>query len=252
MALSRQQGALLATHSKSLDESSSAAAGCQGAARYRGLTDPDPPGGAAPGSLSSAAGSVCGSTGAIVRVEAHPENGRPVIQPPATDGSGSWRWRSLDHGSGGGGAPGGGGGLRQSFELNDLNRDSESSDSAHNGSIDRKRPNHVVVTTAAAVSTPPVVTVHTQSTGQSEQRLHPQGLSTIRVTPGDGGGPGPGGGGVGAETASEPQSVASSRESTLQRKGNNLILIPERANSPDNARNVFYKGTSMTPAAFKD
>ncbi|XP_022622505.1 phospholipid phosphatase-related protein type 4 [Seriola dumerili] len=192
IAMSKQQG-LLQTHSKSLDESSigcSAAGSCQGSARYRVLTDPDPP--------------------TIVRVEAHPENNRPVIQAPSTDGSGSWRWRSLDHGNGSGS-------LRQSFELNDLNRDSESSDSVREGSIDRKR-----------------------NTGQSEQRLHPQGLSTIRVTPGDGG-----------ETASETLSVASSRESTLQRKGNNIILIPERANSPDNARNIFYKGTSMTPV-FKD
>ncbi|XP_040921455.1 2-lysophosphatidate phosphatase PLPPR4 [Toxotes jaculatrix] len=213
IAMSKQQG-LLQTHSKSLDESSmgcSTTGSCQGSARYRVLTDQEPT--------------------TIVRVEAHPENNRPVIQAPSTDGSGSWRWRSLDHGTGtgggagnsgaGGGSGGGGGSLRQSFELNDLNRDSESSDSIREGSIDRKRANHIITTTAT-------------------QRLHPQGLSTIRVTPGDGG-----------ETASETHSVASSRESTLQRKGNNIILIPERANSPDNARNIFYKGTSMTPV-FKD
>uniref|UniRef100_A0A667X1R0 Phospholipid phosphatase related 4b n=1 Tax=Myripristis murdjan TaxID=586833 RepID=A0A667X1R0_9TELE len=128
-------------------------------------------------SLGSTTGSISGSTGTIVRVEAHPENNRPVIQAPSTDGSGAWRWRSLDHGS-----------LRQSFELNDLNRDSESSESAREGSIDRKRANHV-----------------------SEQ----------------------------------------SRDSTLRRKGNNVILIPERANSPDNTRNIFYKGTSIAPA-FKE
>ncbi|XP_073344776.1 phospholipid phosphatase-related protein type 4 [Pagrus major] len=205
IAMSKQQG-LLQTHSKSLDESSigcSTTGSCQGSTRYRALTDQDPT--------------------TIVRVEAHPENNRPVIQAPSTDGSGSWRWRSLDHGTGvgggtGTGGPGGGGGsLKQSFELNDLNRDSESSDSIREGSIDRKRANHI-----------------------SEQRLHPQGLSTIRVTPGDG-----------SETASETPSVASSRESTLRRKGNNIILIPERANSPDNARNIFYKGTSITPV-FKD
>ncbi|XP_008300962.1 lipid phosphate phosphatase-related protein type 4 [Stegastes partitus] len=192
IAMSKQQG-LLQTHSKSLDESSigcSTTGSCQASARYRTLTDHDP--------------------NTIVRVEAHPENNRPVIQAPSTDGSGSWRWRSLDHGTGGGGS------LRQSFDLNDLNRDSESSDSIREGSIDRKRANH------------------------SEQRLHPQGLSTIRVTPGDG-----------SETASETPSVASSRESTLRRKGNNIILIPERANSPDNTRNIFYKGTSITPV-FKD
>ncbi|XP_028289013.1 phospholipid phosphatase-related protein type 4 [Parambassis ranga] len=187
IAMSKQQG-LLQTHSKSLDESSIGCSGT-GSVRYRTLTDQDPT--------------------TIIRVEAHPEDNRPVIHPPSTDGSGSWRWRSLDHGTGGES-------LRQSFELNDLNRDSESSDSIREGSIDRKRANHI-----------------------SEQRLHPQGLSTIRVTPGDSG-----------ETASEPPAITS-RESTLRRKGNNVILIPERANSPDNARNVFYKGTSITPV-FKD
>lgn len=260
IAMSKQQG-LLQTHSKSLDESSigcSITGSCQGSGRYRGLTDQDPNSTTGPSSLGSTTGNISGSTGAIVRIEAHPENNRPVIQAPATDGSGSWRWRSLDHGTGAGGGAGsagggGGGSLRQSFELNDLNRDSESSDSLREGSIDRKRANHIVTTTAT-VSTPPIVTVHTQNTGQSEQRLHPQGLSTIRVTPGDGGGggggSGGGGGGGSGETASET-SVTSSRESTLRRKGNNIILIPERANSPDNARNIFYKGTSITPV-FKE
>lgn len=258
IAMSKQQG-LLQAHSKSLDESSITGS-CQVSARYRAL-DQDPTSTTGPSSLGSTTGSISGSTGAIVRVEAHPEN-RPVIQAPATDGSGSWRWRSLDHGTGasggtgtsgaGGGSGGGNGSLRQSFELNDLNRDSESSDSIREGSIERKRANHIVTTTAT-VSTPPIVTVHTQNTGQSEQRLHPQGLSTIRVTPGDGSGSGSGGGGGsgGGEVASETPSVASSRESTLRRKGNNIILIPERANSPDNARNIFYKGTSITPV-FKD
>ncbi|XP_031156000.1 phospholipid phosphatase-related protein type 4 [Sander lucioperca] len=259
IALSKQQG-LLQTHSKSLDEGSvgcSAIGSCQGSARYRALTDQDPTSTTGPSSLGSTTGSISGSTGAIVRVEAHPENNRPVIQAPSKDGSGSWRWRSLDHGTGadgGTGTSGTGGGvgsLKQSFELNDLNRDSESPDSIREGSIDRKRGNHIVTTTAT-VSTPPIVTVHTQNNGQSEHRLHPQGLSTIRVTPGDGGGSGSGGGGGGGgESASETPSVASSRESTLRRKGNSIILIPERANSPDNARNIFYKGTSITPV-FKD
>ncbi|KAM7390860.1 hypothetical protein PAMA_008854 [Pampus argenteus] len=255
IAISKQQG-LLQTHSKSLDESSigcSTTGNCQGTASYRGITDQDPNSTTGPSSLgSTGAGSVSGTNGAIVRIEAHPENNRPVIQAPSTDGSGSWRWLSLDHGTragGGAGSAGGSGSLRQSLELNDLNRDSESSDSIFDGSIDRKRANHIV-TTIATVSTPPIVTVHTQNTCQSEQRLQPQGLSTIRVTPGDGSGGGSGGGGSG-ETASETLSVTSSRESTLRRKGNNIILIPERANSPDNARNIFYKGTSITPV-FKE
>ncbi|XP_034718285.1 phospholipid phosphatase-related protein type 4 [Etheostoma cragini] len=251
IALSKQQG-LLQTHSKSLDEGSmgcSATGGCQGSGRYRALTDQDAASTTGPSPLGSTTGSISGSTGAIVRVEAHPENNRPVIQAPSTDGSGSWRWRSLDHGTGASGAGGGVGSLKQSFELNDLNRDSESPDSTREGSIDRKRGNHIVTTTAT-VSNPPIVTVHTQNNGQSEHRHHPQGLSTIRVTPGDGGGSGSGGGG-GGEGASETPSVASSRESTLRRKGNSIILIPERTNSPDNARNVFYKGTSITPV-FKE
>ena len=63
--------------------------------------------------------------------------------------------------------------------------DSESSESALEGSMDRKRANHVVTTTAS-MSTPPVITVNTQSTvSQEEQRLNPHCLSTIR---GDAGG----------------------------------------------------------------
>lgn len=256
IAMSKQQG-LLQTHSKSLDEGSigcSTTGSCQGSARYRALTDQDPNCTTGPSSLGSTTGSISGSTGAIVRVEAHPESNKPVIQAPSTDGSGSWRWRSLDHGTGacmGAGSAGGGGGcgsLRQSFELNDLNRDSESSDSIREGSIDRKRANHIVTT--VTVSPPPVVTVHTQNTSQSEQKLYPQGHSTIRVTPGDGCVAGSGGGG-GADAASETPSVASSRESTLRRKGNNIILIPERSDSPDNTRNIFYKGTSISPV-FKE
>ncbi|TNN36293.1 Phospholipid phosphatase-related protein type 4 [Liparis tanakae] len=244
IAMSKQHG-LLQTHSRSLDEGGGGGApgSCQGAARYRVLTDPDAAG---PGSLGST-GSIPGSSGAIVRVEAHPEH-RPVIQAPSTDGS--WRWRSLDHANGGPapcGAGGGGGASRQSFDHNDPSRDSESSDSIRDGSIERNRGNHV----AAAVSPPPVVTVHTQSAGHTEHRLHPQGVSTIRVTPGDGGSVGSRGGG-GGESASDTPSVASSRESTLRRKkGNHAILIPERADSPDNARHVFYKGTSISPA-FKE
>ncbi|KAM6908820.1 phospholipid phosphatase-related protein type 4 [Lycodopsis pacificus] len=259
IAMSKQQG-LLQTHSKSLDESGiGTTRSCQGSARYRSLSDQDPTSITGPSSLGSTT-SISECTGAIVRVEAHPEY-RPVIQAPSTDGSGSWRWRSLDHGNGavvftgpsgaGGGSGGGGGSLRQSFDLNDLN--SESSDSIRDGSIDRKRGNHIVTTTAT-ISTPPIVTVHTQNASQSEHRLQPQGLSTIRVTPGDGSGCGSGGGGGrggSGESASETPSVPSSRESTLRRKGNNVILIPERANSPDNARNIFYKGTSITPV-FKD
>ncbi|RVE59156.1 hypothetical protein OJAV_G00201490 [Oryzias javanicus] len=252
IAMSKQQG-LLQTHSKSLDESSiggSKNGSSQGAPHCRAPVDPELSSNPACSSLGSTSRSISGSTGAIVRVDAHPESSKPVIQPPSTDGSGSWRWRSLDHGTGAGGTTGSAAaGLRQSFEHSDQNVDSESSDSIREGSIDRKRCNHIV-TTASTVGSTPGATVHTQSisTSQPEQRLNPQSLSTIRVTPGDGGGSASGGGG---ETASETHSVASSRESTLRRKGNSRIMVPERANSPDIARNVFYKGTSMTPA-FKE
>ncbi|XP_076147362.1 phospholipid phosphatase-related protein type 4 isoform X2 [Alosa pseudoharengus] len=150
--------------------------------------------------------------GAIVRVDAHPEDTRVTVQAPCPSdggasgpGSGSWTWKSQ-------------GSLRQSFELNDLNRDSGSSESLRDsyGSADRVK----------------------RVSGNAPPHLH-QGISTIRVTPLEGSGDG-------ALSGSESLSVASSRESTLRRKGN-LILIPERSNSPDNARNIFYKGTSSTP-----
>ncbi|KAJ3611879.1 hypothetical protein NHX12_021892 [Muraenolepis orangiensis] len=252
MAMTKQQS-LLQTHSKSLDEGSmgcGATGNCQGQACYRAPPDQDVISMTGPSSLGSTTGSNSGSTGAIVRVEAHPEGHRPVIQPPSTDGS--WKWRSLDHGPGGA-AGGVVGSLRQSFELNDLNRDSESWEAAQGGSMDRKHTNRVVTTTAS-MSTPPEATVHTQSTGsQGDQRPIPLCLSTIRVTPGDGGnsGSGGGGGGGGGESISEHPLLASGRDSTLRRKANNIILIPERANSPDNARNVFYKGMSITPT-FKE
>ncbi|XP_077480353.1 phospholipid phosphatase-related protein type 4 [Stigmatopora argus] len=235
IAMSKQQG-LLQTHSKSLDESSTIGSS-QGLAHYRALTtEKELSSTTGPSSLGSTTGSISGSTGAIVRIEAHPESNRPIIQAPSTDGSGSWRWRSLDHGNGAvvGHGSTGGGSLRQSFDLNDLSRDSESSDSLREGSIDRKRAYHASSTSVE----PPTVTVHTS---QPEQKLHNQSLSTIRVTPGDVSGAGSGNG----DTASEIPSVASSRESTLRRKGHSVILIPERGNSPDVTRNVFYKGASI-------
>ncbi|KAI1891456.1 hypothetical protein AGOR_G00144000 [Albula goreensis] len=178
IAMSKQQG-MLQTSPKSSDGST---VSCTGAIRYKALAEQE--------------------TSGIVRVEAHPENSRPVVQPPSSDGS--WKWKSQEKGS-----------FRQSYELNDLNRDSESSESAKDscGSADRKRGN------------PEATSEH----------HHPQSITTIRVTPVEG-----------SEAASETLSVASSRDSTLRRKGN-IILIPERSNSPDSTRNIFYKGTSPTP-----
>ncbi|XP_068160440.1 phospholipid phosphatase-related protein type 4 [Antennarius striatus] len=256
IALSKQQD-LLKTHSKSLDESTTGfrtSGSYQGSAHYKALTDQDPTPTTAPSPLGSTSGSVSGSTGAVVRVDAHPEHKKPVIQAPSMDGSGSWRWCSVDHAGGViGGAqmsgPGGvGGDFRQSFELSDPSRDSESANSVHEGSNDSKHANQVVTTTAT-MNTPSTATVHTQNTS-SEHGPHTQGPSTIRVTPGDGSGSVPGGRG-GAITSETPSTTAPSHESTLQRRGNNIVLIPERADCPDSARNIFYKGTSIIPV-FKD
>uniref|UniRef100_A0A8C0CAP0 Phospholipid phosphatase related 4 n=1 Tax=Balaenoptera musculus TaxID=9771 RepID=A0A8C0CAP0_BALMU len=184
IAMSKQQGVL----QSSPKNTEGSTVSCTGSIRYKTLTDHEPSG--------------------IVRVEAHPENNRPVIQIPSTEGegSGSWKWKAPEKGS-----------LRQTYELNDLNRDSESCESLKDsfGSGDRKRSNI------------------------DNHEHHHHGITTIRVTPVEG-----------SEIGSETLSVSSSRDSTLRRKGN-IILIPERSNSPENTRNIFYKGTSPT-RAYKD
>lgn len=187
IAMSKQQGVLQGGP----PGADGSAVTCTGSIRYKALTDHEPGG------------------GGIVRVEAHPENSRPVIQIPAStegEGSGSWKWKAPEKGS-----------LRQTYELNDLNRDSESCESLRDslGSGERKRGN----------------------IDGSDHHHH--GVTTIRVTPVDG-----------SEGGSETLSVSSSRDSTLRRKGN-IILIPERSSSPENTRNIFYKGTSPT-RAYKD
>lgn len=72
-------------------------------------------------------------SGSIVRVEAHPESRshKPVVKPPSTDGSGSWRWKPPEQRAS----------LRQStFALNDLNRHTDSCDSLRDGgSVDGRR-----------------------------------------------------------------------------------------------------------------
>ncbi|XP_024203125.2 phospholipid phosphatase-related protein type 4 isoform X1 [Pan troglodytes] len=184
IAMSKQQGVL----QSSPKNTEGSTVSCTGSIRYKTLTDHEPSG--------------------IVRVEAHPENNRPIIQIPSTEGegSGSWKWKAPEKGS-----------LRQTYELNDLNRDSESCESLKDsfGSGDRKRSN---------IDT---------------NEHHHHGITTIRVTPVEG-----------SEIGSETLSISSSRDSTLRRKGN-IILIPERSNSPENTRNIFYKGTSPT-RAYKD
>ncbi|XP_062962877.1 phospholipid phosphatase-related protein type 4 isoform X2 [Cynocephalus volans] len=184
IAMSKQQGVL----QSSPKNTEGSTVSCTGSIRYKTLTDHEP--------------------GGIVRVEAHPENNRPIIQIPSTEGegSGSWKWKAPEKGS-----------LRQTYELNDLNRDSESCESLKDsfGSGDRKRSNI------------------------DNNEHHHHGITTIRVTPVEG-----------SEIGSETLSVSSSRDSTLRRKGN-IILIPERSNSPESTRNIFYKGTSPT-RAYKD
>ncbi|XP_005521011.1 PREDICTED: lipid phosphate phosphatase-related protein type 4 isoform X2 [Pseudopodoces humilis] len=183
IAMSKQQGVLQGSPKSS--EGSTVT--CTGAIRYKTLTDHEP--------------------SSIVRVEAHPENNRPVIQMPSEgEGSGSWKWKGPEKVT-----------LRQTYELNDLNRDSESCDSLKDsyGSGDRKRSNI------------------------DNTEHHHHGITTIRVTPVEG-----------SEIGSETLSISSSRDSTLRRKGN-IILIPERGSSPENTRNIFYKGTSPT-RAYKD
>ncbi|XP_043081543.1 2-lysophosphatidate phosphatase PLPPR4 isoform X2 [Puntigrus tetrazona] len=197
IAMSKQQGLLQGSSPSS--ESSSHTSSTAPLQRYKSLTEES--GGQ-------------GSTGAIIRVEAHPENGRPLVHAHSTDGSGSWTWKSQSS-------------FRQSFELNDLNRDSESSESVRDGnsSTDRKKngPNAPKV---VAVPTVPALSA-------TASDHHPnQTISTIRVTPME-------------MTESGPES----RDSSLRRK--TRILIPERGNSPDNTRNIFYKGTSTTPV-FKE
>ncbi|KAM9322082.1 phospholipid phosphatase-related protein type 4 [Pholidichthys leucotaenia] len=122
IALSKQQGLL---HSPRSEDG--------GSVRYRALTDQDP---SPPASTTGAVGGGGGGlerTGSIVRVEAHPESrtNKPVVKPPSTDGSGSWRWKPPEQRAS----------LRQSaFNLNDLNRHTDSCDSLRDGgSVDGRR-----------------------------------------------------------------------------------------------------------------
>uniref|UniRef100_A0A3P8SM57 Phospholipid phosphatase related 4a n=1 Tax=Amphiprion percula TaxID=161767 RepID=A0A3P8SM57_AMPPE len=129
IALSKQQGLL---HSPRSEDGGSTVS-CTGSIRYRTLTDQDP---SPPASTTGAMGGGGGGlerTGSIVRVEAHPESrsNKPIVKPPSTDGSGSWRWKPPEQRAS----------LRQSaFNLNDLNRYTDSCDSLKDGgSVDGRR-----------------------------------------------------------------------------------------------------------------
>ncbi|XP_068197379.1 phospholipid phosphatase-related protein type 4 [Antennarius striatus] len=128
IALSKQQGLL---HSPRSEDGGSTLS-CTGSIRYRALTDQDP------SPPASTTGVVLGGgglerSGSIVRVEAHPESRsqKPVVKPPSTDGSGSWRWKPPEQRAS----------LRQStFTHNDLNRHTDSCDSLRDGgSVDGRR-----------------------------------------------------------------------------------------------------------------
>ncbi|XDV27130.1 hypothetical protein PO909_030714 [Leuciscus waleckii] len=191
IAMSKQQGML---HGSPKSEGSTVS--CTGSIRYKALMDQEPNSG-------------------IVRVEAHPES-KPVVKPPSTDGSGSWRWKPQERVS-----------IRQSLELNDLNRDSESCESLKDGygSIDGNR------------SLPDISNPHHPHFHHHHRQ---QSITTIRVTPVE----------ASSEATSETLSTTSSRDSTLRRKGN-IILLPDRGPSPDNTRNLphFFK-SSPTPPPF--
>ncbi|XP_022617593.1 phospholipid phosphatase-related protein type 4-like [Seriola dumerili] len=128
IALSKQQGLLYSPRS----EDGGSTVSCTGSIRYRALMDQDP---SPPASTTGAVGGGGGleRTGSIVRVEAHPESrsNKPVVKPPSTDGSGSWRWKPPEQRAS----------LRQSaFTLNDLNRHTDSCDSLRDGgSVDGRR-----------------------------------------------------------------------------------------------------------------
>ncbi|XP_008333014.1 phospholipid phosphatase-related protein type 4 isoform X2 [Cynoglossus semilaevis] len=127
ITLSKHQGLI---HSPRSEDGGSTVS-CSGSIRYRALMDQDP---SPPASTTGAIGGGGGleRSGSIVRVEAHPENRshKPIVKPPATDGSGSWRWKPSERAS-----------LRQSsFPLNDLNRHTDSCDSLKDGgSVDGQR-----------------------------------------------------------------------------------------------------------------
>uniref|UniRef100_I3KVK2 Phospholipid phosphatase related 4a n=1 Tax=Oreochromis niloticus TaxID=8128 RepID=I3KVK2_ORENI len=178
IALSKQQGLL---HSPRSEDGGSTVS-CTGSIRYRALTDQDP---SPP------------RTGSIVRVEAHPESrsNKPIVKPPSTDGSGSWRWKPPEQRAS----------LRQSaFNLNDLNRHTDSCDSLKDGgSVDGRRS---------------VTGTETES----------DGVTTIRVTPVEATA-------ASSDGGSDCQSVASSsRESTLRRKSSsNVVHVQDRGPTPE-------------------
>nr|XP_057918533.1 phospholipid phosphatase-related protein type 4-like [Doryrhamphus excisus] len=206
---------------------------CTGSFRYRALTDHDPSPPASTTGATEVEGKGLERTGSIVRVEAHPEARvkKPLVKPPSTDGSGSWRWNPAEK------RPS----VRQAaFNINDLHRNTDSCDSLKDGgSLDgqesesAKVENKSVGEGVAYTGYPhvgyPLHPSHpnkpnTFQDPNSAKPLppsaviappfhpHPQAITTIRVTPVEGTG-------ASSDGSSECQSVASSsRESTLRKK----------------------------------
>ncbi|TKS80401.1 Phospholipid phosphatase-related protein type 4 [Collichthys lucidus] len=266
ITLSKQQGLL---HSPRSEDGGSTVS-CTGSIRYRALTDQDPSPPASTTGAMGGGGKGLERSGSIVRVEAHPESRqhKPIVKPPSTDGSGSWRWKPPDQRAS----------LRQSaFALNDLNRHTDSCDSLKDGgSMDGRRsvagteseseggadgggggtggggggaytnhphvvhPLHPLHPTNNP-NNPNINNIHFNPNSTNSNMVFtptvtfappfhpsPQAITTIRVTPVEGTA-------ASSDGGSDCQSVASSsRESTLRRKsGSHIVHIPDRGPTPD-------------------
>ncbi|XP_077391863.1 phospholipid phosphatase-related protein type 4-like [Festucalex cinctus] len=222
ISFSKQQGLL---NSRSEDGGSTVS--CTGSIRYRTLMDQDP---SPPASTTGVMdGHGLERSGSIIRVEAHPESNKPVVKPPSTDGSGSWRWNPAEK------RPS----LRQpAFNVNDFHRNADTCDSMQDGGSQDGRQSSTGTKMESKVVAEGVHSSHPQLVYQSQSNFqdpnaskpltpsavfappfhhHPQAITTIRVTPVEGTA-------ASSDGSSDSQSAASSsRESTLRRKSGTHI-----------------------------